>query len=205
MASDRGPEALTWNPGTRARSWARGSSNLSERPIDDRIDETVETSRRRGSLTEKQQRFIAEVVENPGQLRNAAIRAGYAEGSAGVTASKLMRHPVIRGELARHFVDRELLLSESLTETLVRLQGIVQEGATKDFLKAAKLLLDYTRLATGVLGLQVKGKEENNLNLTQINVGVDELIETHKAEIRRLERLGAIDAEVVSGEEEVSG
>jgi hypothetical protein len=47
------------------------------------------------ALTELQERFVHEYVSDPRCQQAAAIRAGYAEGSAHVTASRLMRNDVI--------------------------------------------------------------------------------------------------------------
>ena len=50
------------------------------------------------ALTPRQAQFVAEYVKD-GNATQAAIRAGYAEGSAAVTGSQLLRHPKVAAEL----------------------------------------------------------------------------------------------------------
>ena len=52
-------------------------------------------------LKESKQLFIDEYVSNGGNGRQAAIRAGYSERSAGGTAYRLLQEPEVKAELER--------------------------------------------------------------------------------------------------------
>jgi phage terminase small subunit len=54
----------------------------------------IEYQPRKG-MTDKQSRFVDEYVANGGQLKAAAVEAGYAEKSAHVEANRLMKNPLI--------------------------------------------------------------------------------------------------------------
>lgn len=114
----------------------------------------------RTSLTPRQKRFVKEVLQDPSSFKEAAIRAGYSPASAHVAATRLLRHPAVRSELAKHFVDAEGEVSQALMSTLLRLRGMVEKGTDGKFLRAAKLLLEYSKLASGILGLEFKIREQ---------------------------------------------
>jgi DNA primase catalytic subunit len=71
------------------------------------------------SLTLKERKFIDEYYRLEGNGTKAVISAGYAESSAAVTASKLLRKPNVAAEMARRAAKSEKN-SESLVETLKR-------------------------------------------------------------------------------------
>ncbi len=52
-------------------------------------------------LKESKQRFIDAYMDNGGNGRQAAIRAGYSERSAGGTAYRLLQEPEVKAELER--------------------------------------------------------------------------------------------------------
>lgn len=147
----------------------------------------VEEARR--GLTTKQRRFVREMAEDPMSATAAAIRAGYSPKSARTMAYRLLKDPDIQSELAQHFVDEEKEVSEALKDTILRLHGLVGSGSDDKFLKAAKLLLEYTRLATGILGLEVK-REKSQADAPAA-VSVEDMIEHYKRELEKLERLHA--------------
>lgn len=136
-------------------------------------------------LTERQNRFVKEVLKDPTNKTEAAIKAGYSPRVAPVMASRLMRHPAIRHVLQQHFVDAETEVADSLLMALSRLKALIQDSKPDTFLKASKLLLEYTRLASAILGLDLKFKTD----APQIDeaLDVDSIISQHKAEIAKLE------------------
>ncbi len=154
--------------------------------IQEGIERTIEDARR--SLTQRQRRFVREYVADPTNATVAAVRAGYSPKSARTIASRLLSNPNIQSELAQHFVDQEKEVSEALVATLMRLRTIVQKGSDDKFLKASKVLLEYTRLAAGVLGLQVKPKAADAFE-DVVPASLEDLIEQHREEIARLELL----------------
>lgn len=148
----------------------------------------------RTSLTPRQRRFVKEVLQDPSSFKEAAIRAGYSPTSAHVAAARLLRHPAVRSELAKHFVDAEGEVSQALMATLLRLRGMVEKGTDGKFLRAAKLLLEYSKLASGILGLEFKVREQQKgsteLDLAQhAQTDPEELLAQAKEEVRRLEEL----------------
>lgn len=157
--------------------------------LDDVTQKLVQvTTERERRLTPRRLRFIAEVIKDPGRPTAAAVRAGYSPRSAKVTASRLMSDPVVQHELAKHFIAQEKLVSEALTETLLRLRSIVQSGSDKAFLGAAKLLIAYTKLAVPILGLDIKkaAKEEPAM----LEAPLEEVISETEKELERLRKLG---------------
>lgn len=104
-------------------------------------------------LTDMQCAFVHEVLANPRGLRAAAIRAGYSKVSAHVTASRLMRNPLVaqalldgtRVQLAAHSAEAlgvKVQLMRSAKSELVR------DKAAGDILERAGL----TGQATGAGG-----------------------------------------------------
>lgn len=142
---------------------------------------------KRRKLTPRRERFVKAIIENPLSPRQAAILAGYSPKSASVTASRLLRDTAVQHELAQHFLSQESLVSEALTETLQRLHHMVREGGNKDFLRAAKLLMEYTRMAVPVLGLDIKQKEKQQTSHEPVDA--ESLIEQHEREIAKLREL----------------
>lgn len=90
-------------------------------------------------------------------------------------------------------MDQEQLLSETLTEAVLRLKDIVNNGKSETAIRAAKTLLHYTKIANDVLGLKIKPVEEQE-PLEELTMTADELIEEHRREIEKLEATKASDA-----------
>ncbi len=88
------------------------------------LDQVLHEEKRRTSLalTPRRQAFVREYISDPRNATQAAIRAGYAPKNASVTAHRLLRDDAVRSVLARHFLDMEELLSETLAEMLLRLK-----------------------------------------------------------------------------------
>jgi len=158
--------------------------------VNDDILDHVRKSER--SLTPKRRRFIKEFLVSPESPATAAIRAGYSPRSARVIAHRLLQDDYIQSELAKHFVDQEEVVSQSLSQTLTRLKHIIEEGGTRDFVQAAKLLLAYTKLAVPVLGLEIKRVKPDVDK--HADMSLEELIAEHEREAERLRELRAAEA-----------
>lgn len=93
-----------------------------------------------GSLTERQQRFVAMYMETGGKQTEAAIEAGYARESAQTTASRMLRLPHVQQAIMRETLVRIGLQAVPALHTLERLR----DSARSDYvrLEAAKDLLD---------------------------------------------------------------
>ncbi len=141
----------------------------------------------RRSLSPKRRRFIRNYIVDPTNATRAAIAAGYSPTSARVTASRLLKNPAIQGELSRHFIDKEGLISDILNAALLKLKETLKSEDTRDMLRAVKLAIEYTKLASGVLGLNVKAKGPE-VDLTE-GLTAEELIRIHEAELTRLRGL----------------
>lgn len=153
------------------------------------------------TLTTRQRRFVREYLATDGNAAEAARRAGYSPNSARTIAYRLLRDPDIQSALAQHFVDEEKEVSEALRDTILRLRQIISlegRGSDKKFMQAARLLLEYTRLAAGVLGLNVK--REKAQEAVSETATVEDLIEQHRREIEQLERLRRGRSEVNASE-----
>lgn len=57
-------------------------------------------------LTAQQQRYVEEYCQDPSSQKNAAIRAGYSPETAKESASRLMRHPLIKQEIEDRMGER---------------------------------------------------------------------------------------------------
>ncbi len=146
-------------------------------------DRILAHERRKARLTPRKQAFIREIARDASNATQAAIRAGYAPRSAHVTASRLLQDEAVKSALAQHFIDKETMLSEALSDTLVRLHQIVQAGKVETSIRAAKTLLHYTKIASDVLGLRVK---ESKDTVQEAPMTVDQLIKAHEDELERL-------------------
>jgi hypothetical protein len=134
----------------------------------------------RRPLTPRQEQFAREWAKNPGNATEAARRAGYSAKSARTIASHLLDHPGVRSAIRDHFLDAESLVSSLLKASLLTLQKFLDppkesEPVAPDMaLKAAKVLLQYSKLAVTVLGLNVAQKlrpeevEEEPMSLQQL-------------------------------------
>lgn len=157
--------------------------------IIDEIEAQAVESRRR--FTPKQRRFIRGIVEGK-TAKKSAEDAGYSPKSAQVIGSRLLKHPDIQSELAQHFIDEEEAVSRILRKSLLRTENIVDTGDNKEFIKSFKNLLDYTRLASNVLGLKVKPSKAS-LEDEAGDLDRDALIRAHEEEIAKLKRLSPTD------------
>jgi hypothetical protein len=150
----------------------------------------------RRPLTPRQEQFAREWARNPGNATEAARRAGYSAKSARTIASHLLDHPGVRSAIRDHFVDAESLVSSLLKASLLTLQKFLDppkesEPVPPDIaLKSAKVLLQYSKLAVQVLGLNVREKlrpeeiAKESLTMQQVKAMLlDEL-----AKIEKLDR-----------------
>ena len=64
------------------------------------IDASVFSDAKR-ELTPMQQAFVDEYVSNGGKLKAAALKAGYATGSAATEASRLVRNPLVQQAITK--------------------------------------------------------------------------------------------------------
>lgn len=76
-------------------------------------------------LTPMQRRFIEEYLQDPSDQSKAAIRAGYAAGSAAQTGSKLMADPRVQAEIEKQQGDRSKRLGITHDRVLQELWQIV--------------------------------------------------------------------------------
>lgn len=96
-------------------------------------------------LTDLQCAFVHEVLADPRCKRSAAIRAGYSAQSAHVTASRLMRHPIVaqaildgtRVQLAGATAEA---LSVQITLMRAAKSELVREKASSNVLERAGLI-----------------------------------------------------------------
>ncbi|MHA2064284.1 MAG: terminase small subunit [Candidatus Thorarchaeota archaeon] len=88
-------------------------------------------------LTERQRKFVL-YYEGDGQ--SAAIKAGYAENSARITASKLLTQPNIQKALAKKNEQIATPLIASLIERKEILSEIARQTDHKDRVKATDVL-----------------------------------------------------------------
>lgn len=93
-------------------------------------------------LTTKQRRFVAEFLANGGRQRDAALAAGYPPKSADVTASRLVRNPVVQQHLAREMMQQlglDAVMALATMRSLAKSANseYVQQMAAKDLLDRA--------------------------------------------------------------------
>lgn len=94
-------------------------------------------------LSPKERKFVAEYLKNPNGTQ-AAIRAGYAKGSADVTASRLLGKARVRGA-----IDAGLAKAEISSEYVLRgLKKIADSGEEHNRVKAFELLGKHKKLFT---------------------------------------------------------
>jgi phage terminase small subunit len=153
----------------------------------DILDHILPHEKRKARLTPRKALFIREYMNDPRNATQAAIRAGYAPKNASVIACRLLKDSAVRSALAQHFIDQETLLSETLTEALVRLRSLVNGPKNETAIRAAKTLLHYTKIASEVLVLKIKQPEEEAPQDELMTP--EELIEAHRKEIALLEAL----------------
>ena len=93
-------------------------------------------------LTERQARFVAIYRQNGGNGKQAAIDAGYSAHTAEVTASKLLRHGKVRGQLQ---ADTEAALAplQVTADTVQRELALIAFGRMGSFYETGKLLEPY--------------------------------------------------------------
>jgi phage terminase small subunit len=156
-----------------------------------RKEELLEHARKRAKMSARARKFIKHYVLDPSNATRAAIRAGYSPRSARTLASRLLNDPRVQGELAKHFTDKEALIADILNQSLLRLQELLQreDVENRDIHRAIRMALEYTKIAAGVLGLNVK-KQAEAQDITE-ELTTDELIEIHEKELERLRALKA--------------
>ena len=91
-------------------------------------------------LTPKQQRFVDAYIANGGQQTEAARTAGYGERSADVSASRLIRNPLVQQAILRATQKRIGLAAVPALQQVERLSS----GARSEYvrLEASRDLLD---------------------------------------------------------------
>jgi phage terminase small subunit len=92
------------------------------------VDEAVPV---RQGMTAKQSAFIDAYVANGGQLKAAAVEAGYAEKSAHVEANRLMKNPLICQEIHKECM---MQLARKAPVALQTVTGLMQ-SAKSEFVK----------------------------------------------------------------------
>ena len=111
-------------------------------------------------LTIKQKKFVNALVQDPTSATKAAMKAGYSPRSARVTASRLRRNERVQSAIEQHFMDRQEYVNQILDDTLKHIKNVLndEDEPAKEKTKAAKVGLEYTRLAANILGFDVKKK-----------------------------------------------
>lgn len=99
--------------------------------------------------------FVDEYLANGGQAKKAAVFAGYAENSAHVTASRLLRKPQIIDAIKSKTVNRARICSPMAMEVLIRLAND-NATAPRDRIAAAKEVLDRGGVIRENAMMQVK-------------------------------------------------
>ena len=92
------------------------------------------------ALTPKQAKFVAELLANGGKQGDAARAAGYPPRSADVTASRLVRNPVVQQHLAREMMSCLSLHAVTALHTVATLVSTAQSEYVR--LEAARDLMD---------------------------------------------------------------
>lgn len=85
--------------------------------------------------------FVDEYLANGGQAKKAAVFAGYAENSAHVTASRLLRKPQIIDAIKSKTINRARICSPMAMEVLIRIAND-NAVAPRDRIAASKEVLD---------------------------------------------------------------
>lgn len=116
-------------------------------------------------ITEQMERFVHEVIATPKAQAKAAIRAGYSPRSAGVTASRLMRHPaVLRAlfeEVTKHLgASLPLALQQVVTLSSAAKSEYVRLEASKDLLDRAGLAAPKRHVIGGQLSVSFDLSDE---------------------------------------------
>lgn len=91
-------------------------------------------------LTEKQRAFVEHYVDLEGKQRQAAIKAGYPEGSAAAIASRMTRNPLIQRAIAKQVLERIGLRAVTALRMIERLATSARSEYVR--LEASKDLLD---------------------------------------------------------------
>lgn len=144
-------------------------------------------------LTHRARRFIKQYVLNPSNATKAAELAGYSPRSARTIASRLLKDPRVQSELAKHFTDKEALIADILDNALLRLRQTLTDpdAEHKDVARAVRMALEYTKIAAGILGINVRQEKTDPTE----DLTVDELIALHERELERLRRLASPHAD----------
>jgi len=152
------------------------------------MDKQLEIARKRKKLTIRQQRFVNNLLADPTNLAKAARLAGYSARSDKYAGHRLIRNEAIRDILRHHFVDKQTAADELLVNAIQWAGSVLDDpdAAQRDKAKAAKWVVDYTRLAVGVLGLTLPAKSKP---FPDEDISAEELIRMHKLEIEQLERV----------------
>jgi predicted esterase len=96
-------------------------------------------------LTQKQQRFVSEYLQNGGNQTAAALSAGYSEGAAADMASRMVRNPLIQQAIQRETLTA---IGLSVAPALHRVVTLI-DHARSDYVKleAAKDVLNRAGFA----------------------------------------------------------
>lgn len=160
---------------------------MSEDKIQAELAKVVDIAEKKSRYSPRKQRFIKELQKDPSNPALAAKIAGYSEKSARWTARRLLEDPLVQQELAAHFVDHEEELTDILGHSLLRLYAIIVKSNDAKFLRAFDKVVAYTKIAVGVLGLTPEMQKRKPAPTDSRDPR--DLIEQHRREIERLERL----------------
>jgi phage terminase small subunit len=142
------------------------------------------------SAPNKQIQFAQEyVIDFNG--KQAAIRAGYAEGSAEVTASRLLRNAKVRSEIERLLEDpigrrnetrarvigelEQLAYTDDAVEIREDKDGNILDVSRRDKLKAIELLMKMNGLLTEKVDMKLSGGLSVTINKTPISGEVEDI------------------------------
>lgn len=142
------------------------------------------------SAPNKQIQFAQEyVIDFNG--KQAAIRAGYAEGSAEVTASRLLRNAKVRSEIERLLEDpigkrnetrarvigelEQLAYTDDAIEIREDKDGNILDVSRRDKLKAIELLMKMNGLLTEKVDMKLSGGLSVTINKTPISGEVEDI------------------------------
>lgn len=138
-------------PKTATKAAAKGKSKTATKAAAKKT--TKETAKGQQGLTEKQKRFCEYYIENP-NATDAAIRAGYAKGTAYSIGAENLRKPQIQQYIAEVMESLQKDRIASADEVLQYLTGVMR-GEIKDQFDMDASIQDRNRAAE-LLGKRYK-------------------------------------------------
>ena len=141
-------------PKTATKAAAKGKPKTATKAAKKTTKETTkETAKGQQGLTEKQKRFCEYYIENP-NATDAAIRAGYAKGTAYSIGAENLRKPQIQQYIAEVMESLQKDRIASADEVLQYLTGVMR-GEIKDQFDMDASIQDRNRAAE-LLGKRYK-------------------------------------------------